>query len=119
MFSKRRDSGSSSRDGQDPASLKVTASTEFEGRLCLFHNDQGGRHTPAFNHYRPAFRFDASMVAGTITLPQGTAMLIPGDDWTEVTVQLDQPAPMEADMHFSLHEGDRTVGTGQVTRILR
>jgi elongation factor Tu len=119
MFSKRRDSGSSGGDAIDSASLAMTASTEFAGRLCLLHKDQGGRHTPAFNHYRPTFRFDATKVAGTITLPQGTEMLMPGGDWTEVTVLLDRPAPMEAGMHFSVQEGDRTVGTGQVTMTLK
>jgi len=118
MFSKRRDPGNSSDDGRDPASLATPASTEFEGRLFLLHKGEGGRHTPVFNHYRPTFRFDGTNVAGTVTLPQGTPMLIPGGDWTEVTVQLDRPALMEAGMHFSVHEGDRTVGTGQVTRIL-
>jgi elongation factor Tu len=119
MFKKSRNPGSDGYDGQAHAGVTMTACSEFEARFLLIHQSQGGRHTPVFNHYRPTFRFDASYVNGTITLPEGTEMVMPGGDWTEATIQLTQATLMEASMHFSIHEGDRTVGTGQVIKIIR
>jgi elongation factor Tu len=120
MFKKSRNPGGADYDGQAqaaPVGVTMVASSEFEARFLLIAG-QGGRHTPVFNHYRPAFRFDASYVTGTITFPKGTEMVMPGGDWTEVTVQLAQATLMAENMHFSLHEGDRMVGTGQVTKII-
>jgi elongation factor Tu len=134
MFSKRRGPGGpggapqdhhapqghqAPRDHASAAGPVLPARTEFEGRFFLLDRGQGGRRTPVFSHYRPVFRFDDAYVAGTVTLPEGTEMMMPGGDWTTVTVQLAQPAPMEAGMHFSVHEDDRRVGTGQVTRVIR
>ena len=119
MFKKSRNPASAGYDSQAPAGVTMTACSEFEARFLLIDKAQGGRHTPVFNHYRPTFRFDASYVNGTITLPEGTEMVMPGGDWTEVTIQLTQATLMAASMHFSIHEGDRMVGTGQVTKIIR
>jgi elongation factor Tu len=121
MFKKSRNPGRAGYDGQAqaaPVGVTMVACSEFEARFILIDQGQGGRHTPVFNHYRPTFRFDASYVTGTITFPAGTEMVMPGGDWTDVTVQLAQPTLMEESMHFSLHEGDRMVGTGQVTKII-
>jgi translation elongation factor EF-Tu-like GTPase len=114
MFKKSRDPGPAGYVPQVQAGVTMTACSEFEARFLLT-----GRRTPVFNHYRPTFRFDASYVTGTVTFPEGTEMVMPGGDWTEVTVQLAQPALMAEHMHFSVHEGDRAVGTGQVTKIIR
>jgi elongation factor Tu len=119
MFKKSRNPGDAGYEGQAHVGVTMVACSEFEARFLLIGKEQGGRHTPVFNHYRPTFRFDDSYVQGTVTFPEGTAMVMPGGDWTDVTVQLVQAALMESGMHFSVHEGDRKVGTGQVTTIIR
>ena len=119
MFNKSRKPGIAGDAGPAVASVAMAACTEFQGRIDLLPRGQGGRHTPVFSQYRPSFRFDASYVPGTVTLPEGTEMVMPGGDWAEVTVLLAQPALMEAGMHFTIHEGSRMVGTGQVTAIIR
>jgi translation elongation factor EF-Tu-like GTPase len=114
MFKKSREPEPAGLQPQVQVGVSMTACSEFEARFLLT-----GRHTPVFNHYRPTFRFDSSYVTGTVTFPDGTEMVMPGGDWTEVTVQLAQPALMAERMHFSVHERDRTVGTGQVTKIIK
>lgn len=119
MFKKSRNPGDAGHDGLTaPVGVTMVACSEFEARFLLTAG-QGGRRTPVFNHYRPTFRFDASYVQGTVTFPEGSEMVMPGGDWTDVTVQLAQATLMAESMHFSLHEGDRMVGTGQVTRTIR
>jgi|1186.fasta_scaffold67977_3 elongation factor Tu len=119
MFKKSRNPGGAGHDGLTaPVGVTMVACSEFEARFLLIAG-QGGRRTPVFNHYRPTFRFDDSCVQGTVTFPEGIEMVMPGGDWTDVTIQLTQATLMADSMHFSIHEGDRSVGTGQVTRIIR
>ncbi|MEU9158355.1 elongation factor Tu [Streptomyces sp. NPDC048417] len=95
----------------------VTPHTEFEARAYILSKDEGGRHTPFFQNYRPQFYFRTTDVTGVVTLPPGTEMVMPGDN-TTVHVQLIQPIAMEEGLKFAIREGGRTVGAGQVTRIL-
>ncbi|MFE5032609.1 elongation factor Tu [Streptomyces sp. NPDC056683] len=96
----------------------VTPHTEFEARAYILSKDEGGRHTPFFENYRPQFYFRTTDVTGVVTLPPGTEMVMPGDN-TTVHVQLIQPIAMEEGLKFAIREGGRTVGAGQVTRILK
>ncbi|MER5525553.1 elongation factor Tu [Streptomyces sp. NPDC002677] len=96
----------------------VTPHTEFEARAYILSKDEGGRHTPFFQNYRPQFYFRTTDVTGVVTLPPGTEMVMPGDN-TTVRVQLIQPIAMEEGLKFAIREGGRTVGAGQVTRILK
>ncbi|MFJ9539499.1 elongation factor Tu [Streptomyces sp. NPDC101225] len=96
----------------------VTPHTEFEGQAYILSKDEGGRHTPFFENYRPQFYFRTTDVTGVVTLPKGTEMVMPGDN-TSVHVQLIQPIAMEEGLKFAIREGGRTVGAGQVTKILR
>ncbi|WP_163508524.1 elongation factor Tu [Fodinicola acaciae] len=96
----------------------TTPHTEFEGRVYILSKDEGGRHTPFFNNYRPQFYFRTTDVTGVVTLPEGTEMVMPGDD-TNMTVQLIQPVAMEEGLRFAIREGGRTVGAGQVTKIIK
>ena len=95
-----------------------TPHTEFEGRVYILSKDEGGRHTPFFNNYRPQFYFRTTDVTGVVTLPEGTEMVMPGDH-TEMKVQLIQPIAMEEGLRFAIREGGRTVGAGQVTKIIK
>jgi elongation factor Tu len=95
----------------------VTPHTEFEARAYILSKDEGGRHTPFFENYRPQFYFRTTDVTGVVTLPPGTEMVMPGDN-TTMHVQLIQPIAMEEGLKFAIREGGRTVGAGQVTRIL-
>ncbi|WP_217545115.1 elongation factor Tu [Streptomyces sp. GbtcB6] len=95
----------------------VTPHTEFEARAYILSKDEGGRHTPFFDNYRPQFYFRTTDVTGVVTLPPGTEMVMPGDN-TTVHVQLIQPIAMEEGLKFAIREGGRTVGAGQVTRII-
>jgi elongation factor Tu len=79
---------------------------------------EGGRHTPFFKNYRPQFYFRTTDVTGEVTLPEGTEMVMPGDN-TSLTVKLIQPIAMEKGLKFAIREGGRTVGAGQVTEILK
>ncbi|WP_406431769.1 elongation factor Tu [Streptomyces sp. NBC_00631] len=99
-----------------PAS--VTPHTEFEARAYILSRDEGGRHTPFFENYRPQFYFRTTDVTGVVTLPPGTEMVMPGDN-TTMHVQLIQPVAMEEGLKFAIREGGRTVGAGQVTKILK
>ncbi|MGW1622588.1 elongation factor Tu [Streptomyces sp. NPDC002172] len=96
----------------------VTPHVEFEARAYILSKDEGGRHTPFFENYRPQFYFRTTDVTGVVTLPSGTEMVMPGDN-TTVHVRLIQPIAMEEGLKFAIREGGRTVGAGQVTRILK
>ncbi|MFD6097281.1 elongation factor Tu [Nocardiopsis flavescens] len=96
----------------------TTPHTEFEAQVVILSKDEGGRHTPFFNNYRPQFYFRTTDVTGVVTLPEGTEMVMPGDN-TEMTVQLIQPVAMEEGLKFAIREGGRTVGAGRVTKILK
>ncbi|MEU1899842.1 elongation factor Tu [Nocardiopsis dassonvillei] len=96
----------------------TTPHTEFEAQVVILSKDEGGRHTPFFNNYRPQFYFRTTDVTGVVTLPEGTEMVMPGDN-TEMTVQLIQPVAMEDGLKFAIREGGRTVGAGRVTKILK
>ncbi|AXB46812.1 elongation factor Tu [Amycolatopsis albispora] len=94
----------------------TTPHTEFEGSVYILSKDEGGRHTPFFNNYRPQFYFRTTDVTGVVTLPEGTEMVMPGDN-TNISVQLIQPIAMDEGLRFAIREGGRTVGAGQVTKI--
>jgi len=94
----------------------ITPHTEFEGQVYILGKDEGGRHTPFYDNYRPQFYFRTTDVTGVVTLPEGTEMVMPGDN-TEMTVVLIQPIAMEEGLKFAIREGGRTVGAGQVTKI--
>jgi elongation factor Tu len=96
----------------------ITPHTEFEAQVYILSKDEGGRHTPFFNNYRPQFYFRTTDVTGVVNLPEGTDMVMPGDN-TEMTVQLIQPIAMEEGLRFAIREGGRTVGAGRVTKILK
>jgi elongation factor Tu len=96
----------------------ITPHTEFEAQVYVLSKDEGGRHTPFFNNYRPQFYFRTTDVTGVVTLPQGTEMVMPGDN-TEMKVQLIQPIAMEEGLRFAIREGGRTVGAGRVTKIIK
>ncbi|MEU8580635.1 elongation factor Tu [Streptomyces abikoensis] len=94
----------------------VTPHTEFEATAYILSKDEGGRHTPFFNNYRPQFYFRTTDVTGVVTLNEGTEMVMPGDN-AEMSVKLIQPIAMEEGLRFTIREGGRTVGAGQVTKI--
>ncbi len=94
----------------------ITPHTNFEGSVYILSKDEGGRHTPFFNNYRPQFYFRTTDVTGVVTLPSGTEMVMPGDN-TEMTVELIQPIAMEEGLRFAIREGGRTVGAGRVVKI--
>ena len=96
----------------------ITPHTEFEGQVYVLSKDEGGRHTPFFNNYRPQFYFRTTDVTGVVTLPEGTEMVMPGDN-TEMSVALIQPIAMEEGLRFAIREGGRTVGAGRVTKIIK
>ena len=96
----------------------VTPHTQFEGTAYILSKEEGGRHTPFFQNYRPQFYFRTTDVTGVVTLPEGTEMVMPGDN-TEMTVDLIQPIAMEEGLRFAIREGGRTVGAGRVTKILK
>ncbi|MFC6154271.1 elongation factor Tu [Nocardioides yefusunii] len=96
----------------------TTPHTEFEASVYILSKEEGGRHTPFFNNYRPQFYFRTTDVTGVVTLPEGTEMVMPGDN-TEMNVVLIQPIAMEENLKFSIREGGRTVGAGRVTKITK
>jgi elongation factor Tu len=96
----------------------ITPHTEFEAQVYILSKDEGGRHTPFFNNYRPQFYFRTTDVTGVVSLPEGTEMVMPGDN-TEMRVDLIQPVAMEDGLRFAIREGGRTVGAGRVTKILK
>jgi elongation factor Tu len=96
----------------------ITPHTEFEAAVYVLTKEEGGRHKPFFANYRPQFYFRTTDVTGTIELPSGTEMVMPGDN-TDMTVKLGKPIAMEEGLTFSIREGGRTVGSGRVTKILK
>jgi elongation factor Tu len=96
----------------------ITPHTEFKGEVYVLSKEEGGRHTPFFNKYRPQFYFRTTDVTGEVTLPAGTEMVMPGDN-TSLSVHLIQPIAMEKGLKFAIREGGRTVGAGQVTDIVK
>ena len=95
----------------------VTPHTKFRGEIYVLSKDEGGRHTPFFNNYRPQFYFRTTDVTGTITLNEGTEMVMPGDN-TSITVELIAPIAMEKGLRFAIREGGRTVASGRVSEII-
>jgi elongation factor Tu len=95
----------------------ITPHTKFEAQVYVLSKDEGGRHTPFFNNYRPQFYFRTTDVTGSCTLPEGVEMIMPGDN-TEMTVELIQPIAMVEGLQFAIREGGRTVGAGRVIKIL-
>ena len=96
----------------------TTPHTNFEANVYILSKDEGGRHTPFFNNYRPQFYFRTTDVTGVVTLPEGTEMVMPGDN-TEMSVELIQPIAMDEGLRFAIREGGRTVGAGRVTKITK
>jgi len=96
----------------------ITPHTEFKGEVYVLSKEEGGRHTPFFQKYRPQFYFRTTDVTGEVELPAGTEMVMPGDN-TSLTVRLIQPIAMEKGLKFAIREGGRTVGAGQVTEIIK
>ena len=97
-----------------PGSVKPH--TKFLGEVYILTKEEGGRHTPFFNNYRPQFYFRTTDVTGSVELPSGTEMVMPGDNVT-MDVTLVQPIAMEKELRFAIREGGRTVGAGVVTEI--
>ena len=95
----------------------ITPHTKFKGQVYVLKKEEGGRHNPFFSNYRPQFYFRTTDVTGVITLPEGTEMVMPGDN-TEMTVELIQPIAMEVGLGFAIREGGHTVGSGKVTEII-
>ncbi|MGO1725911.1 MAG: elongation factor Tu [Glutamicibacter ardleyensis] len=96
----------------------ITPHTGFDANVYILSKDEGGRHNPFYSNYRPQFYFRTTDVTGVITLPEGTEMVMPGDN-TEMSVELIQPIAMEDGLGFAIREGGRTVGSGKVTKITK
>ncbi len=96
----------------------ITPHTVFDGQVYVLGKDEGGRHNPFYSNYRPQFYFRTTDVTGVITLPEGTEMVMPGDN-TEIHVELIQPIAMEEGLGFAIREGGRTVGSGRVIKIIK
>jgi len=96
----------------------ITPHTDFKAEVYVLSKEEGGRHTPFFNKYRPQFYFRTTDVTGECTLPEGTEMVMPGDN-VSISVKLIQPIAMEKGLKFAIREGGRTVGAGQVTEIVK
>jgi elongation factor Tu len=96
----------------------ITPHTNFEANVYVLTKEEGGRHKPFFNNYRPQFYFRTTDVTGSIELPEGTEMVMPGDN-TTMTVELGKPIAMDEGLRFAIREGGRTVGAGRVTKIIK
>jgi elongation factor Tu len=96
----------------------ITPHTDFQAQVYVLTKEEGGRHTPFFNNYRPQFYFRTTDITGATSLPEGTEMVMPGDN-TEMTVELINPIAMEEGLRFAIREGGRTVGAGRVIKILK
>jgi elongation factor Tu len=96
----------------------ITPHTDFEAQVYILSKDEGGRHTPFFNGYRPQFYFRTTDVTGTATLPEGVEMVMPGDN-VEMKVEMIAPIAMEEGLRFAIREGGRTVGAGRVVKIVK
>jgi elongation factor Tu len=95
----------------------ITPHTEFKAQAYILTKDEGGRHTPFFNGYRPQFYFRTTDVTGVANLPEGTEMVMPGDN-VEMVVKLITPIAMDKELRFAIREGGRTVGSGVVTEVI-
>jgi elongation factor Tu len=96
----------------------ITPHTEFESNVYVLSKEEGGRHTPFFDGYKPQFYFRTTDVTGIAHLPEGVEMVMPGDN-VEMRVELDKPIAMEDGLRFAIREGGRTVGAGRVTKVLK
>jgi elongation factor Tu len=96
----------------------ITPHTDFEGQVYVLTKEEGGRHKPFFNNYRPQFFFRTTDVTGTVNLPSGTEMVMPGDN-VNMSVVLGKPIAMDEGLRFAIREGGRTVGAGRVTKIIK
>ncbi|HCX66760.1 MAG TPA: elongation factor Tu, partial [Rhodobiaceae bacterium] len=96
----------------------ITPHTEFEAEAYILTKEEGGRHTPFFTNYRPQFYFRTTDVTGVVTLPEGTEMVMPGDN-VKMNVTLIAPIAMEEKLRFAIREGGRTVGAGVVSKVLK
>ena len=96
----------------------ITPHTKFEGEVYILSKEEGGRHTPFFKGYRPQFYFRTTDVTGVATLPEGTDMVMPGDN-VRLMIELITPIAMEENLRFAIREGGRTVGAGVVTKVLQ
>ncbi len=96
----------------------ITPHTQFNAEVYVLSKDEGGRHTPFFNNYRPQFYFRTTDVTGSIGLPEGQEMVMPGDN-TNMKIELIQPIAMDQGLRFAIREGGRTVGAGVVTDIIK
>jgi elongation factor Tu len=96
----------------------TTPHTEFESQVYILSKEEGGRHTPFFNNYRPQFYFRTTDVTGVANLPEGTEMVMPGDN-VQMTIELIQPIAMDQGLRFAIREGGRTVGSGVVTEVIQ
>ncbi len=95
----------------------ITPHTKFEAEVYILTKEEGGRHTPFFKNYRPQFYFRTTDVTGSVTLPEGTEMVMPGDN-IKLSVELIAPIAMEEGLRFAIREGGRTVGAGVVSKVL-
>ena len=95
----------------------ITPHTNFKGEVYVLSKEEGGRHTPFFNKYRPQFYFRTSDVTGNVTLPTGVEMVMPGDN-VSVEVELISPVAMEKGQRFAIREGGRTIGAGRVSEVV-
>ncbi len=96
----------------------ITPHTKFKGEIYVLSKEEGGRHTPFFNGYRPQFYFRTTDVTGSAKLPEGTEMVMPGDN-ISLEIELHTPVAMEKGLRFAIREGGRTVGAGTITEILQ
>jgi elongation factor Tu len=96
----------------------ITPHTDFEANVYILTKEEGGRHKPFFTNYRPQFYFRTTDVTGAVSLPDGTEMVMPGDN-TAMTVELGKPIAMDEGLRFAIREGGRTVGAGRVTKIIK
>ena len=96
----------------------ITPHTQFEAQVYVLTKEEGGRHKPFFNNYRPQFYFRTTDVTGTIQLPEGTEMVMPGDN-IQMLVELGKPIAMDEGLRFAIREGGRTVGAGRVVKIIK
>jgi elongation factor Tu len=96
----------------------ITPHTNFQAEAYILTKEEGGRHTPFFTNYRPQFYFRTTDVTGTVTLPEGTEMVMPGDN-ISMQVELIQPIAMDEGLRFAIREGGRTVGAGVVAKIIK
>jgi elongation factor Tu len=95
----------------------ITPHTKFKAEVYVLSKDEGGRHTPFFTNYRPQFYFRTSDVTGTLTLPAGVEMVMPGDN-VSVEIELQKPVAMEKGQRFAIREGGRTIGAGRVSEVV-